>query len=360
MSCAVAAGCNHEAVAARTFLVLAPPLPTWILETSGFFLISLVIGILVYPLDKPLTSILPVVALLSLSAWRVLPSLNKAMGAIVNMRAHTPMAVACLTYFNSLKLFPQELSTDPEAGFSINSRISLQNVTFRYAGTNRNSLEKISLDISKFSTLGIVGRSGSGKSTLINILSGLLAPTEGRFLIDGRVITPSQLSAYRSLVGYVPQAPFLLPGTVAENVAFSRWGYPYDPEAVKNACKAAAVDFLGPGCENIERVVGENGSGFSGGQAQRIAIARALYPSPSLIIFDEATSALDHASESSVHDSLKKLKGKITCVICSHRLSALEICDFIVWLEDGKIVNKGTPDEIIPMYNEYLSSAFPS
>ncbi len=343
-----------EAAPLKAFLVIAPALPTWTLESCGFFLISATVGTLVYVHNARTPEIVATVALLSLSAWRVLPSLNRAVGAIVNLRSHAPMAIPCLEYFEGLQDVPEENIAEPEPGFSITRSISLRDVSFTYPKASEPSLKRVNLDIPKGSFVGIIGRSGAGKSTLINVLSGLLTPTTGELRVDGNALAPRQLAAYREQVGYVPQSPFLMPGTVAENVAFSRWGKPYDPERVRAACAEAAVDFLGPNCEDIERSVGEGGSGFSGGQAQRISIARALYPLPSVLILDEATSSLDHGGETAIQRSLTTLKGGITCIIAAHRLTTLELCDMIILLEDGEFVESGPPEILLVKYTQQL------
>lgn len=169
-------------------------------------------------------------------------------------------------------------------------------------------------------------------------------------------MSTGELAAYRKQVGYVPQTPYLLSGTVAQNVAFSDWGKPADAERVRRACREAAIDFLGPDCADIDRPITAGGSGLSGGQVQRVSIARALYVNPALLIFDEATSALDQASEAVVQEAVARNKGKRTSVIAAHRLSTLEVCDTVLWLEGGRIYIAGCIDKILHKYREELNS----
>lgn len=133
-------------------------------------------------------------------------------------------------------------------------------------------------------------------------------------------------------------------------------GQPIDEARVKKACREAAIDFLGEGCERIDTRVGNGGAGLSGGQAQRVSIARALFVDPALLIFDEATSALDQASESLIQEAVHKGQGKRTTIIAAHRLSTLEICDEIIWIEGGKVIIQGQPEKIIEYYKKELSS----
>lgn len=340
----------------KTFLQMAPPIPSWALETAGFSLILIVISFMTYVLDAPPAIILSNVALLALTAWRVLPSLNRIVGSVVGLRAQVAMFEPCISYFESLRAQTPGTPAEPDPNFRVRREVLLDNVSFYYPDSKEAALRNIRLAIPIGHTLGVVGISGAGKSTLINLLTGLLLPDEGRFLVDGGHLTPSKLASYRSRIGYVAQRPFLLPGTVAANIAFSQWGKKYDDERVRWACTMACIDFLGPGCKNINRRIGDKGAGFSGGQAQRICIARALYPSPDILILDEATSSLDLASESAIQNSLKRIKGQITTIIAAHRLSTLDICDTIVWMEDGGIVRTGSPGEVLPAYTEWLKT----
>ena len=195
-----------------------------------------------------------------------------------------------------------------------------------------------------------MGRSGAGKSTFINILSGLLQPTSGRLLVNGKALTAGELSAYRRQIGYVPQTPYLIAGTVAQNVAFIDWGHEVDAGKVRRACRGAAIDFLGADCCEIDRIVSKGGNGLSGGQLQRISIARALYTEPEVLIFDEATSALDHVSETAIQETMNTSKGIRTCVIAAHRLTTLDICDRVIWLEDGRCKLYGNTDIVLKRY----------
>jgi ABC-type multidrug transport system fused ATPase/permease subunit len=185
------------------------------------------------------------------------------------------------------------------------------------------------------------------------VLSGLTPPTAGEVLIDGQPLDSAQLKLYRRRIGYVSQKPYIMAGTIAENVAFSQWGKPYDPEKVKDSCRKAAIDFLGEHCNHINKTVGEDGVGLSGGEAQRVSIARALYADPDIILFDEATSALDHVNERLIFKTIQDLRHSVTCIVVTHRLNTLEACDIVYWLEDGGVVASGTPQDILPRYRRH-------
>lgn len=336
----------------RAFLSFAGMLPSWLLEVSGFVAIFGVMVTLSH-LGRPLPEIIGSVSMLFLSAWRVLPAVSRSMGLTVAIKGYRPMALNCL---NLLEGFASEKSipkTIPDPDFHFSSNIKLKNVTFRYPSAITDCLHSISLSFNKGKSIGLIGTSGSGKSTLAMILAGLLEPASGEMCIDGIALTPSGREAYRQRIGYVPQTPLLLPGSVADNVALSHWGEAYDREKVITVCKQAAMDFLGKDGVGLDHAIGDGGLGLSGGQTQRVAIARALFNDPEVIIFDEATSSLDIGSENTIIDTIRRMKGKVTTVIIAHRMTSVETCDHIIWLLNGKIVAQGPPNEIIPKYLDH-------
>lgn len=334
----------------QAFLQTASPIPSWVLESVGFLLIGLTLAWMTLVQDASRAAITASIAMLSLTAWRVLPSLNRAVGAIVNIRANQPMGMPCLEYMEQLKAVPQLAAESEDSDFALKEGIHLDKIYYRYPGAKQDSLKGVTLDIPKGASVGIIGKSGAGKSTLINVLSGLLKPASGRILVDGREMTPGQVLAYRQSIGYVPQNPYVMAGTVAENIAFSQWGRPADTARLQEACRQAQIDFLGENFENLSRGIGENGAGLSGGQTQRVTIARALYARPAVLIFDEATSSLDHRTEESIRRTIAELPQGITRVIIAHKLTALKNCDIVYWMEDGRVYRKGGAAELLADY----------
>ena len=202
--------------------------------------------------------------------------------------------------------------------------------------------------------VGIIGSSGAGKSTVVGLLTGLLAPTAGKLMVDGQELDEAHRIGWLRSLGYVPQAPFLLNATIAENIAFSQWGEPVDRARVDKCCRMAAMDFVADLPEGLDTVIGERGVRLSGGQVQRVAIARALYENPQLILFDEATSALDGASEQAIQHTIESLGSQATLVIVAHRLTTVKNCDDLYWLGQGTVLMHGKPDEVLPAYEKYL------
>lgn len=340
----------------RTFLALSASVPTWALESSGFFLIWLAMFLLIFAQDASLPVITTTVALLTLTAWRVLPSLNRVVGATVALRSIQATAIPCLEFFELLAVADRSRMVAPAKDFHIEGDIVFDHVSYRYPGADTDALTDICCTIPHGGTVGLVGRSGAGKSTFINILSGLLEPTSGRILVNGKPMTAAEMAAYRQQIGYVPQTPYLISGTVAQNVAFSDWGKETDEKRVRASCRRAAIDFLGPDCEDIARPVSQGGSGLSGGQLQRVSIARALYTEPEILIFDEATSALDQTSEAAVQETVLANKGKCICVIAAHRLSTLDVCDVLIWLDGGQVRGAGDLGDVLQKYKTTLVS----
>ena len=217
-------------------------------------------------------------------------------------------------------------------------------------------LEAVSFCVAKGETVGIVGESGAGKSTLMDLLMGLLTPTSGALCLDGQPLDDSGRRGLAEIIGYVPQFPYIYDATLAENVAFGVLRAEIDMARVEAACRQAAVhEFLVQLPEGYQTVLGERGVRLSGGQQQRVCIARALYRKPEVLIFDEATSSLDTKSEKQIQQTIMRLKGSVTMILVAHRLSTVEGCDRLVWIEDGRVRQIGSPDEVLPGYRAVLA-----
>jgi ATP-binding cassette subfamily B protein len=204
-------------------------------------------------------------------------------------------------------------------------------------------LNSLSLNIPKGSKVGLVGSTGSGKSTTLDLLMGLLLPTEGEITVDNQVLSGSYLRAWQQSIAHVPQNIYLADTTIAENIAFGVLPDAIDLGRVQQAAHQAQIaNFIESHPEGYQATVGEFGSHLSGGQRQRIGIARALYKQANVLVLDEATSALDNSTEQSVMATLVGLSGHLTIFIIAHRLSTVRSCDFIVELGHGQVVAQGT------------------
>ena len=232
-----------------------------------------------------------------------------------------------------------------------NKEIKLKNISFSYSLRKEFFLSKISIDIKKGDFVGIIGQTGSGKSTLINLLIGLLEPNNGEVMVDDLNIK-SNLSGWHKKIGYVPQSVYLIDDTIRKNIAFGLREENINDDLIKKAIEKANLKiFLSTLKDGAETVVGEKGIRISGGQQQRIGIARALYRDPEILILDEATSSLDQATEKKIMESVNFLKKTKTLIVITHRLITVQNCDKIFMLDKGKVIKQGSPKEILSYIN---------
>lgn len=346
-------------VRARSFQAIAPPMPAWILEVVGIGVIPAAVWIMHLQGITDLPTMVGVITIIMLCAWRILPMVNRSLSSLLAVRGMRPTCVQSLEVFEEMQRLPRVELPDPDPDYRFQDTIELDKISYSYPGTPRESLANVSLRIAKGSQVGFIGISGAGKSTLAGILSGLYEPSTGQFLVDGLPLTPERKAAYMLRVGYVPQTPYIFAGSIADNVAFSCWGREYDREQVLRACRMASLDLVEHG-KGIDTPLGANGAGLSGGQSQRVSIARALFCNPELLILDESTSSLDQMNEDAIIRSLDAFRGSITTVIIAHRLSTLEHCDRIFWLDQGRLVDEGKPEELLPRYKEKMRQHSPS
>jgi len=224
--------------------------------------------------------------------------------------------------------------------------IKLENVHFQYTNATENALNGIDLEIYPNEVIALVGPSGAGKTTLVDLIVRFYDPTQGRIILGGRDIKEYELSSLRNLFGVVTQDTVLFHDTILNNIAYGNRDA--SKEMIYAAAKAAnAHEFISQMPEGYETVVGDRGVRLSGGQRQRIAIARALLKNPPLLIFDEATSALDTENEMLVQQAIERLLKQRTAIVIAHRLSTIQQADRIVVVDQGKIVEIGTHEELL-------------
>lgn len=289
-------------------------------------------------------TILSAVGILVASAFRLLPSVYRISSALQNLTYLTP-AIGVLSHDTKTvkELKNQSGNVTLE---SIKKNILLRDLSFAYPETKENTLSAINIEVPVNSTVALIGTTGAGKSTLVELILGLITPSSGKILVDGKSIH-DDIRSWQNIVGYVPQNIYLIDDTIRRNIAFGVDDDKIDDQAVKAAIKAAQLEVLINDIPSgIDTIVGERGVKLSGGQKQRIGIARALYNNPVLLIFDEATSALDSKTEKEVIKSLDMLKGQKTIIVIAHRLTSVNNADYIYRLEKGRIVDQGTPEKV--------------
>ena len=286
---------------------------------------------------------------------RIVPALLRVQQGAVSIKGSIGAAAPTLDLIDSFAniQLPERGSPSPEfVHENFIPELFLDNVSFKYPNSKTYAIETGKLSVKAGSFIAIVGPSGAGKTTLVDLMLGVLKPDSGSVLISG--LPPEEaISAWPGAIAYVPQNVGVASGTIASNVAL---GYEYDStlshQVVRALHESGLREFASS--SGIEIVVGENGSKLSGGQRQRLGIARSLFTNPSLLVLDEATSALDAETEKLVSDWIKTLKGKVTVITVAHRLSTVRAADLVVYVQDGKIVNTGSFDEIrnsVPNFN---------
>ena len=245
----------------------------------------------------------------------------------------------------------------PVGTFSIDTfenEISLENISFRYPGKNEDALSELSAKIPKGATIALVGGSGGGKTTFVDLLLRLHEPTTGIIKVDGRNLQDIQSESWRSLLGVVDQDPYLFNDTVYNNICYGK------PDATKLEIEKAAevayaTEFIDALPEGYQTLVGNRGINLSGGQKQRLALARALVRNPQILVMDEATSALDSEFENLIQIAIRKLRGRVTIVIVAHRLSTVRDADKIFVIENSRLLEEGTHDDLMRLQGRYRS-----
>ena len=341
---------EHNAESARVeqfqaTLQLLPRLWIELLAVTG--LATLIITMLMQ--GQAAAAIVPTLGLFAAAAFRLMPSAYRVLGAVQNLPYGMPV----------IKMLREELKLTSDLPANLEARINsrvvnsfkndirLVDVDYMYPASAEFALKGLNISIRKGDSIGFVGPSGSGKSTLVDIILGLLTPTSGEVQVDKENIQPD-LRSWQDQIGYVPQSVYLTDDTLRNNVAFGILSHQIDEGAVARAVQAAQLDtFVANQPHGLDTVVGERGVRLSGGQLQRIGIARALYHDPSVLVLDEATSALDTLTEKGVMDSVEALQGSKTLLIVAHRLSTVKHCSRLYQLDRGRVIAEGAPAQLL-------------
>ncbi|MHC3994936.1 ABC transporter ATP-binding protein [Thiomicrolovo sp. ZZH C-3] len=290
---------------------------------------------------------LPVLGALALGAQRLLPSLQQIYFSWSTVNGAKAILGEVAEYLTSPLSMEQEEKT-PTVPIPFKNEVCLKKLCFKYDSNEEAALHNIDLKIKHGQRIGFIGPTGSGKSTLIDVIMGLLFPTEGEMTVDGVVIDKKNVHQWQANIAHVPQHIFLADASIAENIAFGQQKSEIDMVRVTQAAKKADLHTFIESLPNAyDTSVGERGVQLSGGQRQRIGIARAMYKQANVIIMDEATSALDGKTEANVMQSINALNKDLTVLMIAHRLTTLNGCDNVYKLEKGKIVASGPYHEII-------------
>jgi|CoawatStandDraft_6_1074263.scaffolds.fasta_scaffold10292_1 ABC-type multidrug transport system fused ATPase/permease subunit len=320
--------------------------PRFMVETLGIVLIAC-LALYLTGRDGGVVTAIPVLGALAIGAQRVLPTLQQCYSSVTAIKG-VEYALRDVLYLLNQSVLEADVK-EQSSNTILTRQLSLENVSFKYAPDLPYVLSNITIDICKGDRIGIVGTTGGGKSTLVDIVMGLLTPSEGVMVFDGEVINKGNVNMWQSCIAHVPQSIYLTDGTIEQNIGFGCEKSEIDSDRVIEAAKIAQLhDVIQGFSAQYKTMIGENGVLLSGGQRQRLGIARALYRKSSLIIFDEATSALDTDTEKKVMDGIGNLSEAKTLVMIAHRVSTLSNCNKIVKIDNGNL-------EIIDNYEDISS-----
>lgn len=283
---------------------------------------------------------IPQLTVFATAAFRLLPSVGRINGYLTQMISYMPSIDLVYHDLKEVDKYQEERGEEEEGTFELSNEIHIDHITFRYPDGVEDIVHNVDFKIPKGKTVAFIGPSGAGKTTMVDIILGLLQPTEG-FIYADCMDVHKNLNKWHKQIGYIPQTIYLADDTIRANIAFGVFEDEIDDEAVNRALQQAQLDeFINTLPEGINTYVGDRGVRLSGGQRQRIGIARALYHNPEILVLDEATSALDNETETAVMESIDSLQGMKTMIIIAHRLTTIRNADFIYEVADGQVISR--------------------
>jgi len=333
------------------FNYLITSIPRLFLEVTALLSV-VVVSVLLYLVEDNTYSIIPLISLLAVTAVRLIPSLNAITTSLTTLRFRKPSFELIVHEIKKLKEnknseIKEKLIVENKKTFNFKDELIIKDVHFKYLDANKAVLENLDLKIKKGSKVGIIGRSGAGKSTLVDLILGLLKPQKGQIYVDENKLH-EVVNSWQGQIGYIPQEIYLLDDSIKNNIAFGIEKENINDELINNVVKVAQLEELVLSLPNkLETVIGNRAVKLSGGEKQRIAIARAVYNNPEILILDEATSALDIDNENKILDEINRNLSDKTIIIISHRNNTVKNCDIIYVMEDGKIIDNGKFQDVM-------------
>ncbi len=338
------------------FSSLISATPRLFLEVSALLAITSISAILIM-IGRPVDAILPMISLLAISAVRFIPALNIITSSLTTIRIRKYSIDLIVDLIKKANLLSEKKKSegvykkDFKENKIFNNNIKLKNISFNYGTDKKIAVNNINIDIAKGKSVGLIGKSGSGKSTLVDIIIGLLEPSTGEILIDDSNIGTKKISWQKQL-GYVPQEVYLLDDTIRNNITFGIEKEEIDEKLLSDVIeKSQLKNLINSLPKKLDTLIGDRGARLSGGEKQRVGIARALYNKPKVIVFDEATSSLDIYNENKILKEIYENKKDKTLIIISHRNNTVKYCDLIYVMEDGKIIDNGTFEQIMKKHS---------
>jgi ATP-binding cassette subfamily B protein len=309
--------------------------PRIVIESLVFIIIA-IFAIMVTKQQGELILLLPILGIMMIGAQKLLPLLHQIYASWSTINSNLKNVndiVELLKYKKTVKTQTDKCKND-----FFHDYFELRDITIQFDKSNTKIIDKLDLKILKGNRIGIIGESGSGKSSLLNVIMGLIHPKQGGIFVDGNKLQKQDLKDWSNIISYVPQSVYLTDGTILNNIAFGVKDVNIDKSKIISIAKELKLHSKIETLQNkYHSVAGENGIFFSGGERQRIAIARALYRESQIIIFDEPTSALDKYSEAVIMDLIYSLSKNLTIIIVSHNIETLKNCNHVYQLLDKKL-----------------------
>lgn len=315
-------------------------LPRLLLELLAIIGLSSLLLTLVFQ-NLDIKIFIPTIGLFSFAVFRIMPSINRILSQFTSLR-YSDSVLDELHNILKNDASPtarfKENSNNNNLISCFNNEINLANISFKYDESQNFILKNVNLKIKKDSKIAIIGQSGNGKSTLLDLILGVLEPTSGKIFFDDNDILKKSLN-YQKLIGYIPQSIFLIDDNIKNNICFALDKNEIDSQKLQNAIKKSALyDFIETLPQSLETMIGERGVRLSGGQLQRIGIARALYNDPEILILDEATSALDESIEDDIIKEIFSKNLKKTVIFATHRKAIIKYCDYCYEIKDKNLI----------------------
>jgi ABC-type multidrug transport system fused ATPase/permease subunit len=344
---------NHAASAS-----VMSNIPRFALETVAFGgIILIVLYLLVTRGD--LAQVLPLVGLFAFAGYRMMPAVQWIFQGATMVRFNLAVLDTIHEVLQSGDTTAGQRDSCGMEPLAFKDKLELTGITFSYPEAAEPVICDLSLTIKSGSSIAFAGKTGSGKTTISDIILGLLPPAGGSLRVDGVEIGPENVRRWQRNLGYVPQDIYLQDDTIASNIAFGIAEEKVDMEAVERAARIANIhDFIvGELPDGYHTLVGERGVRLSGGERQRVGLARALYGDPAVLVLDEATSALDGTTEQVVFTAIENIAKAKTLIIIAHRLTTVRKCDVIYVIDDGRIIGRGTYDELMESNTKFRKMA---
>lgn len=338
----------YESTRLMAYIRHIKQVPKPVVETTAVIAMMLIAALMVWQ-GRAMSTIIPILTLFAMATVRLMPAVQQLSSLYTAFKYNIAALDPIYDDLKQLEDDRTKFLADRKQGerVELSEEISATNVSYSYPGSEEQALNNVSFTIPKGKAVAFVGESGAGKSTIVDLLLGLMVPSEGVISTDG-VNIQERLSAWQKNIGYIPQSIYLADETIKRNVAFGLPEEEIDDHQVWKALELAQLKEMVLNLpKGLETEIGENGTRISGGQRQRVGIARALYHNPQVLVMDEATSALDNVTEKEITKAIERLRGERTIIMIAHRLTTVMNCNKLYLMEEGRIIEEGNYSELV-------------